>query len=165
MGRGMFLLLRIFWASSLLLAAGSDPLFNLMPPDGEPPGWGRSGEERLFIGAALYQHINGGAELYHQHGFDRLAVQDYAHGGHEVRVEIYRMDDLSGAAAVFAEMTAGMNVEKRYGTACVLDDYQVLFLRGDFLVSLTTYEKSAEAAAAMAALAAQIDAAVARLAR
>ena len=68
-----------------------------------------------------------------------------------MRVEIYRMNDAAGAMAVFTEMTAGMSVEKRYGTSCVLDDYQVLFLRGDFLISLTTYEKSAEAAAAMAA--------------
>ena len=131
-------------------------------PTGRPPGWQRSGEERLFVGAALYQHINGGAELYHQNGFDRLAVQDYASGGHEVRVEIYRMNDAAGAMAVFAEMTAGMSVEKRYGTSCVLDDYQVMFLRGDCLVSLDHLrEKRRPAAAAMAALAAAIDAALA----
>ncbi len=149
----------------LALAAGGDPIFKLLPADGTPPGWQRSGQEHLFVGAALYQHINGGAEMYHQHGFDRLAVQDYANGGHEVRVEIYRMNGAAGALAVFAEMTAGMSVEKRYGTSCVLDDYQVMFLRDDCLVSLTTYEKSAAAAEAMAALAAAIDAALVRFAR
>ena len=164
MRRSVFLLVRIFWAASLLLTAGSDPLFNLMPPDGVPPGWSRSGEERLFRGAALYQHINGGAELYHQHGFDRLAVRDYAHGGHEVRVEIYRMNDPAGAAAVFAEMTAGLVTQKQYGTACALDEYQVLFFRGPYCVSLTTYESGAEPAAAMAALAARIDASLVGLA-
>jgi len=77
-----------------------------------------------------------------------------------MRVEIYRMNDAAGAMAVFAEMTAGMSVEKRYGTACVLDDYQVLFFRGPYCVSLTTYESGAEPAAAMAALAAAIDAVI-----
>ncbi|MCU0237680.1 MAG: hypothetical protein MUC72_11450 [Acidobacteria bacterium] len=153
------------WLILLALAAGGDPLYRLLPADGTPPGWLRSGQERLFVGAALYRHINGGAEMYHQHGFDRLAVQDYTNGGHEVRVEIYRMNGVAGALAVFAEMTAGMSVENRYGTSCVLDDYQVLFLRGDSLVSLTTYEKSAAATEAMAALAAEIDAALAGLAR
>ena len=156
----MMMGVRMIVVAVLVLAAGSDPIFKLLPPDGTPSGWKRSGQERLFIGAALYQHINGGAELYHQHGFDRLVVQDYINGAHEVRVEIYRMNEAAGAMAVFAEMTAGLSVKKRYGTSCVLDDYQVLFLRGDSLVSLTTYENRAEPIAAMAALAAAIDAAL-----
>jgi hypothetical protein len=161
----MLYALRTFWAVALVLAAGSDPIFKLMPDAGVPPGWLRSGETSLFVGAALYQHINGGAEQVHRYGFDRLAVQDYAQGAHEVRVEIYRMNEPAGAAAMFAEMTAGLAVQALYGTACVLDEYQVLFLRGDALVSLTTYEKSAEAAAAMAALAAKIDSVLSNLDR
>ncbi len=157
--------LRLLWATAWLLAVGNAPLPTLLPGDGVPPGWTRRGEARLFAGAELYRHVNGGAELYHQNGFDRLAVQDYAKDAREVRLEIYQMNAAAGAAAVFAEITAGMPAQTRFGSACVLDDYQVLFLRGDFLVSLTTYEKSAEAAAAMAALAAQIDGALARLAR
>jgi hypothetical protein len=154
--------MRTIWAVALVLAAGSDPIFKLLPPGGTPPGWSRSGGERLFAGAALYQHIDGGAELYHRHGFDRLAVQDYVNGGREVRVEIYRMNDAAGAAAVFAEITAGMTAQKLVGMACVLDDYQVLFYRGACCVSLTAYENSAESRAGMAALAAAIDAALAR---
>ena len=50
-----------------------------------------------------------------------------------VRVEIYRMNEAAGAAAVFAEITAGIGVQELYGTACVLDDYQVLFYRGALL--------------------------------
>ena len=156
----MLTTLRMIWAVALLLAAGGDPLFELIPPDGVPPGWQRSGSEQLFIGAALYRHINGGAELYQRNGFDRLAVQDYAKGSHEVRAEIYKMNDPDGSSVVFDEMTAGLAVQTSYGTACVLDDYQVLFRRGAFLVSLTTYEKGAEPSAAMAALAAKIDAAL-----
>jgi hypothetical protein len=82
-------------------------------------------------------------------------------GAHEVRVEIYRMNEAVGAAAVFSEMTAGLAPQALYGTACGLDDYQVLVWRGTYCVSLTTYESGAEPAAAMAALAARIDAALA----
>jgi len=146
------------WAIVLVLAASSDPIFNLLPAAGVPSGWQLHGEARLFVGAALYQHIDGGAELYQQNGFDRLAVQDYAQGAHEVRVEIYRMNEATGAAAVFAEMTAGLGQQTLYGTACVLDDFQVLFYRGPYCVSLTTYESGTEPAAAMAALASKIDA-------
>ena len=75
------------------------------------------------------------------------------------------MNEAAGAAAVFSEMTAGLALQTLYGTACVLDDYQVLFYRGPYCVSLTTYEKGIEPAAAMAALAAAIDAALTRPAR
>ncbi|MBN2346109.1 MAG: hypothetical protein JXO51_06930 [Candidatus Aminicenantes bacterium] len=138
-------------------AAWADPLLALLPNNGVPSGWARRGEPLLFAGSELYRHIDGGAELYHRHGFERLAVQDYAKGSHDVRVEIYKMNDPDGSEAVFGEMTAGLAVQASFGTACVLDDYQVLFRRGAFLVSLTTYEKSPEFSAAMAALAGRID--------
>jgi hypothetical protein len=152
--------LRTIWLAVLLLAGGTDPLFNLLPPDGTPQGWLRKGQERLFAGSALYQHIDGGAELYNRFGFNRLAVQDYAKDAHEARVEIYKMNDPAGAGAVFAEITGGMATQTTYGTACALDDYQILFQRGAYCVSVTTYETGTEPLAAMAALAAKIDAAL-----
>ncbi len=147
--------------SAITAAAAADSLFTSLPGDDLPSGWGRRGQAQCFVGSELYRHINGGAELYHRHGFERLAVQDYAKGGLEIRVEIYQMNDPNGCSAVFDELTAGLEVGASPGTACVLDDYQVLFLRGDCLVSLTTYEKSAEATAAMERMARHIDEALA----
>ena len=149
----------------MLLTAGSDPIFSLMPGDGVSTGWQRQGAGRLFSGAALYQHINGGAELYNQFGFDRLAVQDYAQGAHEVRVEIYQMRDEAGAMAVFAEITKGMAALTLYGSACVIDDYQVMFRRGAYCISVTSYETGSAFMAVMAALAVKIDAAIIALSR
>jgi hypothetical protein len=154
---------RTIWVLALLLAGNVEPLIQLLPPGGVPPGWQRRGPERLFVGAELYRHIDGGAELYNQFGFDRLAVQDYAKDAGEVRVEIYKMNDPGGAAAVFAEITGGMTRQTGYGTACTLDPYQVLFQRGAYCVSVTTYEAGPETQAAMAALAAKTDAAIAGL--
>ena len=55
------------WLVILLLAIAAtvraNSLFTLFPGDGVPRGWSRRGEERLFSGSALYQHINGGAEM------------------------------------------------------------------------------------------------------
>jgi hypothetical protein len=152
--------MRLLLALTLMLAAGSNSFSSPMPPDGIPAGWQRKGQERLFAGAALYRHVNGGAELYNQFGFDRLVVQDYSKDAHEVRVEIYKMNDPAGAGSVFAEITKGMATQTRYGTACVLDDYQIVFQRDAYCVSVTTYESGSEPLAAMAALAAKVDAAL-----
>jgi hypothetical protein len=161
----MLMTLRTVWAVALLLTAGGDPVFSLLPPDGTPQGWQRKGQERLFAGSELYQHIDGGAELYNQFGFDRLAVQDYSNEALEVRVEIYKMTDQAGAGAVFAEITKGMALQRLYGTACTLDDYQILFQRGAYCVSVTSYETGPKLQTAMAALAAKIDAALINLRR
>jgi hypothetical protein len=151
------------WPLLLLLAlwlgAAPDPLLVLLPADAVPAGWTRRDEARIFAGSELYRHVNGGAELYHRHGFERLAVQDYAGEGREIRVEIYKMASAAGAAALFAEINAGLESSPRFGHECVVDDFQVMFRRGEYCVSLTTYERSAEATAAMAAMALAIDAA------
>jgi hypothetical protein len=152
--------LRTIGLLALLLAGGGEPLIQLLPPGGVPPGWQRKGPERLFVGAELYRHIDGGAELFNQFGFDRLAVQDYVRDAGEVRVEIYKMNDPVGAAAVFAEITGGMAKQTLYGVACTLDPYQILFQRGAYCVSVTNYEAGPETQAAMAALAAKTDAAL-----
>lgn len=154
------LALRWIGALALLLTAGSDPVLSLLPENGVPTGWQRKGQMRLYAGAALYQHINGGAELYNQFGFDRLAVQDYAQGALEIRVEIYKMKDDAGAAAVFAEITRGMAPRNDVGSACVRDEYQVMFRRKSYCVSVTSYESHPALQQAMAALAASIDAAL-----
>ena len=157
--------MRLIGALILMLAANVKLIASLMPPDGTPPGWQRKGQERLFAGTALYQHIDGGAELYNQFGFDHLAVQDYTRDTHEVRVEIYKMNDPTGAGSVFAEITKGMATQAIYGTVCTLDDYQILFQRGSYCVSVTTYKPGPEPLAAMAALATKIDAALIDLVR
>jgi hypothetical protein len=66
---------------------------------------------------------------------------------------------------VFAEITKGMAVLTLYGTACALDDCQILFQRESYCVSVTTDETGARTLTAMAALAAKIDAAVIALSR
>jgi hypothetical protein len=152
------MIMRLIWALALTLATSVNSFASQMPPDGTPAGWQRKGQELRFAGAELYRHIDGGAELYIQFGFDRLAVQDYFKDVHEVRVEIYKMNNPAGAGAVFAEITKGMKTQAIYGTACVLDNFQILFQRGAYCVSVTTYETGAEPLAALAALAAKIDA-------
>ena len=152
--------LPLLWALALLLAVARNSFASLIPPETTPAGWQQKGQEQQFSGAELYRHIDGGAELYIQFGFERLAVQDYIKETHEVRVEIYKMNDPAGANAVFAEITRGMSTQAVYGTVCALDDYQILFQRGAYCVSVTTYETGTETLAAMAALAVKIDAAL-----
>lgn len=58
--------------------------------------------ERSFVGDALYGHINGGADLYFEYDFERLAVQELELGGETYFLEVYCMADSGGAFGIFS---------------------------------------------------------------
>lgn len=55
-----------------------------------------------FAGKALYGYIDGGADLYYEYGFDRLAVQEVLLNDEAYYVEVYRMSDPAGALGIFS---------------------------------------------------------------
>jgi hypothetical protein len=63
-----------------------------VPPDGFAPGWKKSEALRVFAGPGLFDHIDGGAELYLEFGFLKLEVQRYEKEDDELVLEIYEMD-------------------------------------------------------------------------
>ena len=81
-----------------LAASGGLLLFGLLqagiriPPDGFAPGWKKSEGLRTFAGNRLFDHIDGGAELYLEFGFRKLDVQRYMKGDDELVLEIYEME-------------------------------------------------------------------------
>ncbi|MCK7473313.1 MAG: hypothetical protein MZV49_06810 [Rhodopseudomonas palustris] len=57
----------------------------------------------LQQGQELFALINGGAELFLRHGFERAAVQSYPLApARHIQAEIYMMQSMDGAATVFA---------------------------------------------------------------
>jgi hypothetical protein len=72
-----------------------------LPPDGFLNTWHREASPRVFEGADLYGHINGGAEVFLELGFDRLDVVRYDADGAAVEVERYRMTDPVAALGIY----------------------------------------------------------------
>ena len=59
-------------------------------------------EVQSYAGKALYGYIDGGAELYHEYGFDRVTVQVLRLGKETFHIEIFRMSDPGGAFGIFS---------------------------------------------------------------
>ncbi len=74
---------------------------DLLPPDGFLDTWRRQGSPRVFQGADLYGHINGGAEVFLELGFDRLDLLRYDSDGGAVEVERYCMTDPTAALGIY----------------------------------------------------------------
>jgi hypothetical protein len=87
------------FAAGPVLAQSAD--LKLLPADGFTGAWKKSAPPRTFTSADLYGHINGGAELFLELGFEQLTVQKYKDGANELGVEIYRMADATAARAIY----------------------------------------------------------------
>jgi hypothetical protein len=125
----------------------------LLPDNNIPEGWAGTTEPTIFEGDALFRFINGGAELFHGHGFVALVVRDYAKESSEARVEIYDMGSDEGASGIFAENTEGLTTTEEFGVRSSVDEYQILFHKGRFYISITNYTGEEPERTAMAALA------------
>ena len=72
-----------------------------VPDNHSQSGWVKSGPEQSYIKNDLYGYINGGAELFYEFGFERLALQAYRHQNSEVVLEIYRMESSESALGIY----------------------------------------------------------------
>jgi len=74
---------------------------SLTPETGFYPGWGQSEKSLTFVKNDLYGHIDGGAELFHEFGFDSLLVQRYDNSGAEIDLEVYVMSSPESALGIY----------------------------------------------------------------
>jgi hypothetical protein len=97
--------------------------------------WTATAEPSEFVGDDLFIYINGGAEIYHEHGFERLEVREYGHGDDRVTVEIYTMAGSAYGIYSYARSASGQSVD--LGAGGTLADYYLHFWSGPHLVAAT----------------------------
>jgi hypothetical protein len=138
-------------AAGALLAAAAVAAgdADLLPASGSPPGWTRAGEARAFTGSDLYNHIDGGAEIFLEFGFEAATVQRYTRGGEEVVVECYRMDDPDAALGVYLGKCGSETPAPGLAERHTAGRYQLLMVRDRYVVIVGNGTGSASAAAAL----------------
>lgn len=92
---------KIFAACAAALAAVSLNGRIVVPPGGFAPGWEKSEGLREFPGSRLFDHIDGGAELFLEFGFKGLCLQRYKKGEDELALEIYEMESPEAALGLY----------------------------------------------------------------
>jgi hypothetical protein len=117
-------------------------------------GWKIGGEPEVFVGDALFEMINGGAELYHQHGFVQALATHYNDvDGREIELEVFEMGDAAGAGKVFGEKAGSSGEPTDIGDDAMVESYYMNFRSGRFVVTLTGFESEPETTEGMLALA------------
>jgi hypothetical protein len=130
------------------------------PADGFASGWKRSGPADTFGPAALYNVIDGGAELFLEMGFVDLGIQKYESAGTEIAVEAYRMESPAAALGIYLlkcsreTPVAGISVRNSG------DRFQFAVLKNNFFIFINNFSGREELLPVMTILAQQVIAAI-----
>jgi hypothetical protein len=146
---------RFLTATFLALAFSAvAPLAALdFPGDGFYPGWQRSGGRESYGPAALYNVIDGGAELFLEMGFIDLQVQKYSAAGAEIALEAYRMENAAAALGIYllkcSRETALPGLNERHSG----DRFQIVMLKNDHFIQINNFSGREDLLPVMIALA------------
>lgn len=120
----------------------------------EVSGWQREYEPEIYIGDALFELINGGAEVYHGFGFVQALAMQYADGGgRSISLEVFEMKDVEGARNIYSDKTGGSGEPLEIGDEGAGEDYYLNFRSGRFLVTITGFDSEPETTAGILLLA------------
>lgn len=128
-----------FWSFLLLfpfehLGAGS-----LFPGDNFSPGWQRDGQIRSFKEADLFNHINGGAELFLEFGFKELQVQSYKKGESQLTVELYEMESPTSALGIYLFKCGKEIPDKEINARNSSDPYQYVVVKNSYFLLVNNF--------------------------
>lgn len=128
----------------------------LMPPDGFLQAWTREGTPRVFTEADLYGHIDGGAEVFLELGFEQLTLQRFRNGGDEFTVEIYRMRDPVAATGIYLMKCGRETPDARLAARHTVSRYQLLLQRHRYYLTVNNVSGSERHVPALTRFAAYI---------
>ena len=126
----------LLWLGGTAAWAADDA--GLLPPDGFLGGWSRHEGTRVFPGAELYGHIDGGAELFLEFGFDTLTFQRHRRGSGEFIVEIYRMADAGAALGIYLMKCGRETPDPGFPERHTVGRYQLEFVKGPYYARITS---------------------------
>ena len=132
-----------FLCSAISAAQPADaPDMALLPPGNFLKTWNRAENRRVFTASDLYGHIDGGAEIFLEFGFEQLTVQRYAPArtvgadqpAGELNVEVYRMTDPIAAAGIYLMNCGQESRDPAFSERHCLSSYQLIFKRDRYYV-------------------------------
>ncbi len=121
--------------------------------DAFAPGWTRSGMTRTYLADDLYGHINGGAELFKEFGFQSLDVRNWLKGEDELTLEIYRMNHPVGALGIYLAQVGDEKPVAGLSARHSWNRYQLSLIKGECFVQINNFSGDASLLSDVRALA------------
>jgi hypothetical protein len=136
--------------------AGSEAAVYL-PVRFDEAGLERLSEVHVYHDTALWEYIDGGAELYHQYDFVEVATADYTSGTQEYVLDIYKFADPDNAFGLFSAMRPERAKPVPLGVAGFMSESSLDFVKDRYLVRMVAFEQTDSTAATLRIAAQQLD--------
>jgi len=128
----------------------------VLPGEGFLAGWKVAGTPRIFRKAELFNHIDGGAELFLEFGFERLTTQRYVQGTSELALEAYEMASPESALGIYLMKCGPETPLPGIPARNSSETAQFLILKGRYFVQIDNQAGDPKLVPAMTALAAAL---------
>jgi hypothetical protein len=139
-------------------AAAQTEMATYFPQPQEILSWHPVDSVRVVAGEDLFQMIDGGADMYLEYGFQRVAAVEYQDvRERSIRLELYEMTAAAAAFGVYSINKPSDGKIISIGNEGVISSYYLMFWKGRFLVYLSASDTSSEVAAAILSMAKAID--------
>lgn len=151
-------------ASALIVLSQCDhgrpiSLADSLPVSADLENWQPIDTARTFVGENLFLLINGGAEMYHEFGFNQVVTRRYQGPDEkQIDIEIFQMTDSTAAISIYEHVISGEGQIVEIGEAASLEDYYLNFRKGQFLVTLIGFDSEATTREGLVTLARATDA-------
>jgi hypothetical protein len=117
------------------------PTYPYLPVEEDLAPWTARGPAKAYEGEGLFLYIDGGADIYHEYGFERVVVQRYGEAsGKKITLEIYEMEDEAAAFGIYSLKRGEEGASLDVGNEGVLHEYYLRFWKGPFMVTLTGFD-------------------------
>ncbi len=101
--------------------------------------WKQSGPDKHFDSGNLYDHIDGGAELFISYNFKEAVSRTYKKGGEaEITVDIFDMNQPKNAFGVFTHSRE--TVDHTVGQDCQIYQDAIIFWKNRYYVAITCFK-------------------------
>jgi hypothetical protein len=141
----------IFIVLTAQLSAGE---LNL--PDQLDEKWIALKPVRHFNGEELYSHINGGAELFLEFGFENLSVCKYSDDKVSFDLEIYKMENFISALGIYLNKTGAESPIKEIPARNTANLYQIVITSGRYFIMVNNFSGDKDVYSSMISLSQQI---------
>lgn len=124
-----------------------------LPRDNVVKGWTRKGEARLFASTKLWEYIDGGADVYIDFGFLRVATVELKNETRNIVADIYEFRTPEGAFGMYARERAPTYAYSAFGAEGYHEGVALNFYQAKYYVKLTAFSDDQQTRLAMPKLA------------
>lgn len=134
----------------------AEPVVSLpILPDSEAIApWKPAGDPNIYRGEALYDFIDGGAEIVHEYGFRQAISHSYENdAGKGINLEVYIMEDPASAYGLYTFRTGKNGHSVEIGDEAFLESYYMNVWKGSHVITLIGFDSDAETMAGLQSIA------------